>query len=102
MTLYLEGQRVTAKLIRHKLKSKIKSQAMDMFEYFKATCRTMMRSERCKAAHKFLSSMDFESRLIEDSWNVQVQVTNLHGDKVWMHLSEAQIKCFSDHYFFKD
>lgn len=98
MTLYLKGERVTAKLILHNLKSK----AMDLFEYFKATCRTMMRSERCKAAHTYLLSMDFQSRLIEDSWNVQVQVTNLNGDQVWMHLSEAQIKCFSDNYFFED
>lgn len=98
MTMYLKGQRVTAKLICHKLKSK----TMDLFEYFKATCRTMMRSERCKAAQKYLSSMDFESRLIEDTWNLQVQVANLHGDLVWMYLSDAQIKCFSDKYFFED
>lgn len=73
-----------------------------MFEYFKSTFQNLLRDDRCEAAHKYLSAMDFQSRWNPDLRSVQVKVVNANGDEVWMFLSDAQIKAFSDNYFFED
>ena len=73
-----------------------------MFEYFKSTFSNLLRGDRCEAAHKYLSSMDFQSRHNPELRSVQVKVVNANGDEVWMFLSDAQIKAFSDNYFFED
>ena len=73
-----------------------------MFEYFKSTFRNLLRVDRCEAAYKYLSSMDFQSRWHPELGSVQVKVVNANGDEVWMFLSDAQIKAFSDNYFFED
>jgi len=73
-----------------------------MFEYFKSTFRNLLRADRCEAAYKYLLSMDFQSRWNPELRSVQVRVVNANGDEVWMFLSDAQIKAFSDNYFFED
>lgn len=70
------------------------------FTQIKIAIKRRLRKHRLEAACTYLKSVDFTTKIYNST--LWVEVANLNGDLVWMELSPAQVKAFSDNYFFED